>query len=1130
MKKCKTWIIAFLVTLCCSLFFFACNTGNSSTPSGSGKLYLSPEEISLEIGDEYTLSLYNPNALNVEWTSENTAIATVDGNGKVTAVSEGIVVIKASSGKEQVSCIVKIGSLLAQPILVTNETELAILLDDTFTLTARLVTGDANKETQLNYAVADGEVITVVKNQGTENGVYSFDVTGKKVGTTQLTLSTTYEGIAVSKIIAVTVKEDVAFTFAENAILDTDTPVPSLDLYMSAPVANEYVQPMKNYTGLDGTTLVVDSVRISASAVNAPAITWKSDDETVVTATNGVLQPVSTGSTYVYACYNGYEQAVLVNVLLPEVQLKNTRVDLETLNDVTFPVPSYITDVVDLRLDGESVFNAYDADKSEIVYNAANLEIGDGKKVEILCEDIAYVAEASVVTKILKTKADLDAFRTLAKEFYPRADRSYGGYFILGANIDYNDLWPEFLSSSHLNDPNIIIDSAKGFLGTFDGRGYTINGLKTQASSFIGWLGIGGVIKNVGFLNADNGAGIVAKINGGTVDNVFVSGVNSSGNLNNCFISDIVGEGATITNCVVYVESNAGGNNFGPIYSRLKTNNIANANITLANNFVVGCANYRATAGTTTQHIPYPDANANKTYATYADFIANYDKNAFSGLNTNIWTISDEAELPILKRTENNIYGNDRVFSGISFALDSLLDSEFALVSPVNGVTIDGEMLNVASSVPYDTEFTVKAVAKINKALMGEKTFRVVTPMSGTVTSLNKSVDIDLSSGTDIEISLDGTAFETGELFSVEMQVVKNGVPTSKAGDMMLLNVESLDGKTLRFTNKDVRSIPAGIYTMRVGVEVGGSLKIFALETHLITKIAKTTEDFIGLSLSANGDLGKYGASERAQGYFVLGANISGLENSTFYTINGGMNFTGIFDGRGYNIDGFKTSDVAGRSGLFANVYGGIVRNVSFTNAVKGKGTGGLIALRIGGYAADISQMGKNNNTPVNWYGEFTNIFISGKFVETLASNMYVSMFAEYTASLGHATPLKGVKINNVIIELTETPTATSGWGVMFSIGNTNQFGTSYMQDFSNVYVLGINKIGRESTASTLLDYWVNDSGNGNVGHYASADLTQAVGNTTLGEKIAANGEIWSYANGKLTMKNQTESVDLINN
>ena len=95
-----------------------------------------------------------------------------------------------------------------------------------------------------------------------------------------------------------------------------------------------------------------------------------------------------------------------------------------------------------------------------------------------------------------------------------------------------------------------------------------------------------------------------------------------------------------------------------------------------------------------------------------------------------------------------------------------------------------------------------------------------------------------------------------------------------------------------------------------------------------------------------------------ANGYFVLGGNIkcTGVYRADLGSFGAGLanGFRGIFDGRGYAIDGLNAS---GDRGGFINTLGsgGVIRNIVFTNA---------------------SVTGNNAFIASNSYGEISNLYI----------------------------------------------------------------------------------------------------------------------------------------------------------
>jgi uncharacterized protein (TIGR02145 family) len=73
---------------------------------------VSLNRITLNIGEDHTLTATvlpeNTTDRTVTWTSSNNSIATVDNNGKVTAIAEGTVTITAKAGNQTATCIVTV--------------------------------------------------------------------------------------------------------------------------------------------------------------------------------------------------------------------------------------------------------------------------------------------------------------------------------------------------------------------------------------------------------------------------------------------------------------------------------------------------------------------------------------------------------------------------------------------------------------------------------------------------------------------------------------------------------------------------------------------------------------------------------------------------------------------------------------------------------------------------------------------------------------------------------------------------------------------------------------------------------------------------------------------------------------
>lgn len=142
---------------------------------------LSQTEITLEVDGTATLTaaVTPDNATNktVTWESDKTNIATVDKNGKVTAIAQGTAKITATADGKSANCTV---TVTAKPVPVTgielDKTAITLEIDETQTLTATLAPDNATDKT-VTWTVAPSGVVSV------ENGV----ITALKDGTATVT-------------------------------------------------------------------------------------------------------------------------------------------------------------------------------------------------------------------------------------------------------------------------------------------------------------------------------------------------------------------------------------------------------------------------------------------------------------------------------------------------------------------------------------------------------------------------------------------------------------------------------------------------------------------------------------------------------------------------------------------------------------------------------------------------------------------------------------------------------------------------------------------------------------------------------------------------------------------------------
>ena len=124
-----TMVVALICAMVCAFSLVACDNNENPNENGNNgtqtvaveSVTLNKTELTLEVGDEETLTATvapdNATDKAVTWTSDNTAVATVE-NGKVTAVAAGTAAITATAGGQSATCTVTVNA--AAPTTITG--------------------------------------------------------------------------------------------------------------------------------------------------------------------------------------------------------------------------------------------------------------------------------------------------------------------------------------------------------------------------------------------------------------------------------------------------------------------------------------------------------------------------------------------------------------------------------------------------------------------------------------------------------------------------------------------------------------------------------------------------------------------------------------------------------------------------------------------------------------------------------------------------------------------------------------------------------------------------------------------------------------------------------------------------
>ena len=245
------------------------------------------------------------------WLTSNEKVATVDDNGKVTAVGSGEAKITATAGGKTATCTVKVTVLVTG--ITLDETELDLTVDDDPVTLVAKVTPEGATDKTVTWSSSNDRVATVDANgkvKAVGNGEAKITAkAGDKTATCKVLVSTLASGVTLDK--------------TELTLKIEDSPV----------------------------TLVA---KVTPASTSDKTVTWRSSNEKVATVdSNGKITPVGLGETKITAEANGYTATCTVKVieLVSSITLDKTDLSLNaclptaTLTATVKSDPSYVKGV-----------------------------------------------------------------------------------------------------------------------------------------------------------------------------------------------------------------------------------------------------------------------------------------------------------------------------------------------------------------------------------------------------------------------------------------------------------------------------------------------------------------------------------------------------------------------------------------------------------------------------------------------------------------------------------------------------------------------------------------------------------------------------------------------------------------
>lgn len=539
MKSKGIWRVTVSVLLALMLASMtACDGGGTTVnpppgpPAVEKTVALSESSYVLDRYESFTLTAAvkdkdgNPLTDAVVWSSEDTAVVTVT-DGLVEAKGVGSATVTAKSGDAVATCVVEVEDTGARPVLDTSDETVELIVGASYTVRAAVVyKREERPDAVVTFAAVDPSIVNI-DNSG--------KITAAKFGKTDITVTAEWRGIQspyLTETIAVNVKEDVLVAVDRSAatVYTAKTTVDGQSFDNEVTLTGSV-----NINGVDG---VADGGKLL----------WSSSDVTVATVdSNGKVTANATGKegttdiTLSYDSGNAVYRSnpVTVTVKYPTIDKKSEIKLYVDAHEGTLKAALRAEDVFGAETDKNITRVTTVDDTTDISENATWLkQSDDGKEADrkinlnVYNDEFAYTIQATIVTKIVKTYDELIKMQEYGGGKDVTDNFTYhewGGMFILGNDIIVPDDAATFSAKCTSGNIGSAVDVVKivGFGGVFDGRGYTIHGLKVGHGGLFGDIK-GATVKNVAITDAvikdaQNSAGVLCYSLNGTIHNVFIS-------------------------------------------------------------------------------------------------------------------------------------------------------------------------------------------------------------------------------------------------------------------------------------------------------------------------------------------------------------------------------------------------------------------------------------------------------------------------------------------------------------------------------------------------------------------------------------------------------------------------------
>ncbi|MBD5132355.1 MAG: hypothetical protein HDT28_07210 [Clostridiales bacterium] len=512
-KKRMAVIATVVAATACGACLIACNDKKSTepTPPAHTEFEFRESNVYLEKYSTKLLLLDGADGLQLSFASSDETVASVSGDGTVTARGEGSAVITASGDGANATVTVNVSRNKSQPVIAVSSKSVTVAEGGKFFIEPTVTYKDVPVDAVYTFSANGG---LTVDNSG--------EITGTAIGSYVVTVTAEYVDITLTQNIDVKVISGSYFHLDRR----------SAEIYLSDAFGdgNTTEQTLRVYT--DSTSVV----------------TWSTSNPNVATVTGGVVTPVGAGVCTVTASADGMTASATVTVKKPQTSLSDVKEIAKTSSTFVLDLNDHAALFSDKTMDDFTVTQnsgvGVDTLRFDGRYLTLSSDIELGEQI-LRVETDEVVIDCPVVTAsmIISSKDD---FKLIKSRYFgggansPTNVKPYkyrDGYFILDKDIDFGGetfaIDPRGTNSSIVESSTVEAAhrAQVGWYGVLDGRGHVVKNIVSGKRGLFGNVEKDSEIKNIAFIGtfghtdgtSDSNSGFVAEVIVGKLDNVLVA-------------------------------------------------------------------------------------------------------------------------------------------------------------------------------------------------------------------------------------------------------------------------------------------------------------------------------------------------------------------------------------------------------------------------------------------------------------------------------------------------------------------------------------------------------------------------------------------------------------------------------